>query len=71
MSKANIFDLDFEELSEIVLGMGESGYRTKQIWEGLYHQFWSKPESFRVANRIFRGPALRILIRPEGGGAEK
>ena len=44
--KTNIFDLNFEDLRNILIGWGEPEYRTQQIWEGLYVQFWKTPESF-------------------------
>ncbi len=46
MMKSNIFDLNFEELRKILMDWDEPDYRTQQIWEGLYVQFWSEAETF-------------------------
>jgi len=46
MMKSNIFDLNFEELRDILIDWDEPEYRTQQIWEGLYVQLWSDAESF-------------------------
>lgn len=46
MMKTNIFDLNFEELRKILIDLDEPDYRTQQIWEGLYVQFWSDAGSF-------------------------
>ena len=42
--KPLIYDLDFASLEDI-LG-SEPRYRAQQIWQGLYHQLWQKPEQF-------------------------
>jgi 23S rRNA (adenine2503-C2)-methyltransferase len=41
-----IYDLTDSELSTLVQSWGEPTYRARQIWEGLYHQFWQKPGEF-------------------------
>jgi len=46
MMKSNIFDLNFEEIRDILIDWDEPEYRTQQIWEGLYVQLWSDAESF-------------------------
>jgi 23S rRNA (adenine2503-C2)-methyltransferase len=43
---ANIYDLSFDELGVLVKTWGEPDYRTAQLWEGLYQQFWSSSEEF-------------------------
>ncbi len=46
MTKANIFDQDLEELQAWVEAQGEPKYRSQQIWQGLYRQFWNDPSHF-------------------------
>jgi len=46
MTKPNIFDQDLEELQAWVVAQGEPKYRSQQIWQGLYRQFWNDPSYF-------------------------
>lgn len=41
-----IFDLDLPALNELVKSWGESSYRARQIWQGLYQQLWNVPDQF-------------------------
>lgn len=41
-----IFDLDLPELEQLFIESGQPAYRAKQVWQGLYHQFWNKPDQF-------------------------
>ncbi|GAP14855.1 23S rRNA m(2)A-2503 methyltransferase [Longilinea arvoryzae] len=41
-----IFDLDLDQLKELVLSWGEPAYRAKQIWQGIYCQLWQTPQEF-------------------------
>lgn len=41
-----IFDLDLQEIEQIFKLAGQPSYRAKQVWQGLYHQFWNTPEQF-------------------------
>jgi 23S rRNA (adenine2503-C2)-methyltransferase len=41
-----ILDLEFESLQEIVQNFREPGYRSKQIWEGLYKQYYKDWDQF-------------------------
>ncbi|MGB2964269.1 MAG: 23S rRNA (adenine(2503)-C(2))-methyltransferase RlmN [Anaerolineales bacterium] len=38
--KKNLFDLDFNQLREEIQDWNEPGYRTGQIWQGLYQSYW-------------------------------
>jgi 23S rRNA (adenine2503-C2)-methyltransferase len=42
----NIYDLGQSELAEILSSWGESTFRVKQLWQGLYLQLWNSPEQF-------------------------
>ena len=44
--KANLFDLDYEDLSGVIQGWNEPAYRTQQIWQGLFQNFWNSSEEF-------------------------
>ena len=41
-----IYDLTFPELSSLLNDWGEPAYRARQLWQGLYRQFWNSPELF-------------------------
>jgi 23S rRNA (adenine2503-C2)-methyltransferase len=45
-AKPLIYDLEYDELSQRLTSWGEPAYRTRQIWEGLYHHFWQSPAEF-------------------------
>ncbi len=51
---SNIYDLTFGQLSELIKSWGEADYRTLQIWEGLYHQFWISSEEFTNLPKTLR-----------------
>jgi 23S rRNA (adenine2503-C2)-methyltransferase len=44
--KRLIYDLDYDELGQLIQGLGEPAYRTRQIWQGLYVQLWNEPGQF-------------------------
>ena len=46
MSNELINDLGFEELNDWLSIQGEPKYRSIQIWQGLYRQFFERPEEF-------------------------
>lgn len=53
-----IFDLDLEELTQLVQQWGEPAYRGQQIWQGLYQNLWDTPDQFsnlpkRLRQRMF------------------
>jgi len=41
-----IYDLDFSDLTTLMIEWGEPVYRAHQIWQGLYRQFWNFAEQF-------------------------
>jgi len=51
---ANIYDLSFVELSELIKSWGEPDYRAMQIWEGLYRQLWSTADQFTSISKNLR-----------------
>lgn len=41
-----IYDLDLLTLTDLVKSWGEPAFRAKQIWTGLYKNFWQTPDEF-------------------------
>ena len=46
MSHTNIYDLDLPQWVETLKQWQQPAFRAKQIWNGLYKQYWSQPEQF-------------------------
>ncbi len=53
-SSSLIFDLDLSDLTELLVSWGEPVFRSKQIWQGLYHQFWTSPDQFTALPKKLR-----------------
>ncbi len=49
-----IFDLDLPELTTLLQSWGEPGFRAKQIWQGLYQNWWSQPDEFTTLSKTLR-----------------
>jgi 23S rRNA (adenine2503-C2)-methyltransferase len=49
-----IFDQNQADLSALLDSWGEPSYRTVQIWQGLYQQFWNTPEEFTTLPMTLR-----------------
>jgi 23S rRNA (adenine2503-C2)-methyltransferase len=41
-----IYDFDFPGLTEQLTTLGEPSYRARQVWQGLYRNFWQSPDEF-------------------------
>src|SRR4026208_2257693 len=41
-----IYDLDIDEITNLLIEWGEPAYRAKQIWQGLYQHLYNSPEQF-------------------------
>ncbi len=41
-----IYDLDLDEITNLLKEWNEPSYRAKQIWQGLYQHFYDSPEQF-------------------------
>ena len=52
--KASIYDIEFDELKSVCGNWGEPAYRAKQIWEGLYKQYFSDPGLFSNLPKTLR-----------------
>jgi 23S rRNA (adenine2503-C2)-methyltransferase len=46
MSFSLIYDLSFPEFAPLLAEWDEPAYRARQIWQGLYRNFWSIPQEF-------------------------
>jgi 23S rRNA (adenine2503-C2)-methyltransferase len=49
-----IYDLEFDELAAQLKELGQPTYRAKQVWEGLYVQFWGQAEHFTNLSKDLR-----------------
>ncbi len=45
-TQALIYDLDLPDLGSLLASWGEPAFRAKQIWTGLYKNFWNTPDEF-------------------------
>jgi 23S rRNA (adenine2503-C2)-methyltransferase len=41
-----VYDITRSELDSLMIEWGEPVYRSRQIWQGLYRQYWDSPEKF-------------------------
>jgi 23S rRNA (adenine2503-C2)-methyltransferase len=41
-----IYDLNLDQLTDLLKGWNEPVYRAKQVWQGLYHHLYNSPEQF-------------------------
>ncbi len=49
-----IYDLDLSELEALLVTWGEPAYRARQIWQGLYQNFWQSAEEFTTLPKSLR-----------------
>ncbi len=67
-SRRLIYDLSFDELSEVVETWGELKFRTVQIWKGLYDTLWDAPQDHsldRTSNWSVLSKELRSRLKEE------
>ncbi|MCX6035893.1 MAG: 23S rRNA (adenine(2503)-C(2))-methyltransferase RlmN [Chloroflexi bacterium] len=48
MNASLIFNLSLPELTSLLTEWDEPTYRARQIWQGLYHNFWNTPKEFTI-----------------------
>lgn len=46
MTHLCIYDLSFDELASLLAEWGESSFRTRQVWQGLYQNLWDSADKF-------------------------
>jgi 23S rRNA (adenine2503-C2)-methyltransferase len=61
-----IYDVNRSELVSLMIEWGEPVYRARQIWEGLYRQYWDSPEKFTdiptsLRNRLAETLEFKVL----------
>ena len=49
-----IYDLEFNELTEIIKTWDQPLFRAEQIWTGLYKNFWQSPDEFTNLPKTLR-----------------
>src|SRR5215216_3237451 len=63
-----IYDLDLDEITNLLQQWNEPAYRAKQIWQGLYQHFYDSPEQFTNLPKSLReklDPLLGSPIKPK------
>ncbi len=61
MNTILIYDLSLPELTSILSNWGEPAYRARQIWQGLYRNFWNTPAEFTNLPAILRQKLVASL----------
>jgi len=56
-----IYDLDISDLQSLFTELGEPAYRADQFWQGLYQNFWNKPEEFTTLPKSLREKLGQVL----------
>jgi 23S rRNA (adenine2503-C2)-methyltransferase len=54
MNRQLIYDLDLPALTAVLDTWGEPAYRARQVWQGLYQQFWTEPGQFTTLPATLR-----------------
>lgn len=52
--KTIIYDLDLDDLENVFTAWGEPSYRARQVWQGLYQQFWENTQEFSMLSAKLR-----------------
>jgi 23S rRNA (adenine2503-C2)-methyltransferase len=60
MTPPLIYDLTFEELKTILVDAGESNFRARQIWDGLYKSYWQSPDDFTNLSKPLRSKLMEL-----------
>ena len=57
-----IYDLNLDELKELVVNLGEPAYRASQIWQGIYQHYWQNQDDFTNLPFQFRQKLAGFLL---------
>ena len=49
-----VYDLSLAELKTLLVSWREKSFRTDQIWQGLYKQFWNTPDQFTTLSKSLK-----------------
>jgi len=60
MTSPLIYDLTFDDLMALVTEAGESDYRARQIWDGLYKNLWQNPDDFTNLSKTLRNKLVEL-----------
>ncbi len=60
--RSNLFDLEFAELSEVILDWNEPAYRAQQIWQGIYQKYWINSLEFTTLPLALRNKLDRHFV---------
>ena len=63
-----IYDLDLDDITNLLKEWDEPAYRAKQIWQGLYQHFYNSPEQFTNLPKSLReklGALFAPSIKPK------
>ncbi len=44
--RPSLYNLDYQELKDLIQDWNEPSYRAKQIWQGLYQNYWNNSDDF-------------------------
>jgi 23S rRNA (adenine2503-C2)-methyltransferase len=61
MATPLIYDLNFDELKTLLVAAGESSFRARQIWDGLYKKFWQSPDDFTNLSKPLRNKLVELV----------
>ena len=56
-----IYNLEHSDLISILTELGEPSYRAKQIWQGLYKQYWNTPDEFTNLPKSLREKLNQVI----------
>jgi 23S rRNA (adenine2503-C2)-methyltransferase len=54
LNPRSIYDLSLLQMQERFMSWGEPSYRATQVWQGIYRQLWSSPDSFSSLSKGLR-----------------
>jgi len=54
MTKPLVYDLSFQEISQVLESWGEPKYRSQQIWKGIYQSLWQRADDFTPLPKALR-----------------
>lgn len=57
-----VYDLDLDEITNLLKEWDEPAYRAKQIWQGLYQHFYDSPEQFTNLPKSLREKLAEHII---------
>ena len=75
-----IYDLNLDEITNLLQEWNEPTYRAKQIWQGLYQQFYDSPDQFtnlpkslreRLAERVTFSPFKVKIYQDSSDGSTR